>query len=70
MGQSFVYSDSERRLLHDEDHSGSRPHSLPGLSQVGSGISPERIRSGFILAGSEETHKVGIEHLKSGSPSY
>ena len=30
-GQSFASSGCRRRLLQDEDHSGSRPHSFPGL---------------------------------------
>ena len=30
-GQSFASSGCRRCLLQDEDHSGSRPHSFPGL---------------------------------------
>ena len=41
-----MQSDSERRLLQDEDHSGSRPHSFPGLFPSAfrdvSGADPER----------------------------
>ena len=30
-GQTFASSGCRRCLLQDEDHSGSRPHSFPGL---------------------------------------
>ena len=41
-----------RCLLQDEDHSGSRPHSFPGLRHMRSGTSPERFQSGPELAAS------------------
>ena len=34
LGQNFVCSDSEWRSIQDEDRSGSRPHSFPGLCQT------------------------------------
>ena len=52
LGQVFVSSGSGRRLLQDEDHSGSRHHSFPGLCHMRSETSPERFRSGRELAGS------------------
>ena len=69
-GQSFVSSDSERCLLQDEDHSGRRPHSFPGLCRMRSGTSPYRFRSGSELAGSEEGRQDGTMRLKCGFPSY
>ena len=59
----------KRRLLQDDDHSGSCPHSFPGMWQVLSGMSLERIRSGLELAGSEKTRQAERKHLKCGSPS-
>ena len=41
LGQSFVSSGSARGLLQDEDHSGSHPHSFPGLCHMRCGTSPE-----------------------------
>ena len=38
--------------VQDEDHSGSPPHSFPGLFYVNSGMFPERFRSSPELAGS------------------
>ena len=40
-GQNFPSSGCRRRLLQDDDHSGSRPHSFPGLYKMRSGTSPE-----------------------------
>ena len=37
LGQSFASSGSARCSLHDEDHSGTRLHSFPGLCHVRSG---------------------------------
>ena len=45
LGQNFASSGCVRSPLQDEDHPGSRPHSLPGLYQIRSGTS-ERFRSG------------------------
>ena len=70
LGRNFVCSDSERRLLQDEDHSSIRLHSIPGLCLVCSDKSLERFPSGPVLAGSEEFHQVQIERLKCCSPSY
>ena len=52
LGQSFVWSGCGRGLLEDEDHSGSRPHSFPGLYSMRSGRAPEWFRSGPVVAGS------------------
>ena len=50
LGQSCAQSGSERCPPQNEDHSGSRPHSFPGLYPMRSGMSPERFRSGPELA--------------------
>ena len=50
--QCFVPSDRERDLLQDEDHSGSRPHSFPGLYLMRSGWTPEWLRSHLVIVGS------------------
>ena len=52
LGQNFVSSDRERGPLQDEDHSGSRPHSFPGLYLMRSGRAPEWFRSSPVVAGS------------------
>ena len=52
LGQSFAPSGCGRCPLQDEDYSGSRPHSFPGLYRMCFGTSPERFRSGPELAGS------------------
>ena len=70
LGQYLVYTGSERPLLQDEDHSGSRPYSFPGCFHMCSGMSPERIRNGPELISSEESRQAGIERLKSDFPSY
>ena len=46
LGQSSASPGFGRCLLQDEDHSGSRPHSFPGLPSIRSGTSPEKFRSG------------------------
>ena len=46
LGQNFVSSDRGRGPLQDEDHSGSRPHSFPGLYLMRSGCAPEWFPSG------------------------
>ena len=51
-GQNFVSSGYGRGLLQDEDHSGSRPHSFPGLYSMRSGTSPEWFRTGPGVVGS------------------
>ena len=68
--KNFVCSESERRLLQDDDHCFSRPQLFPGLYQVRFGMTAERIRISLDLAGSKETRRVGIERLKCNSPSY
>ena len=50
--QGFVPSDRGRDLLQDEDHSGSRPHSFPGLYLMRSGWAPEWFRSHLVVVGS------------------
>ena len=67
LGQTFALSGSETHSLHDEDHSARRVHSLPGLCQVRSGMSPEGMWSCLEIAGSERTHQVGRERLKLNS---
>ena len=57
-------------IFQDEYHSGSPPHSFPGLCNMGSGGYPQQIRSGSDLAGSDETHQVGRDLLEGYSPSY
>ena len=52
LGQNFVSSDCGRGPLQDEDHSGSRPHSFPGLYLMRSGRAPEWFRSDPVVAGS------------------
>ena len=52
LGQSFESPDHGRGPLQDENHSGSRPHSLPGLYLMHSGRAPEWFRSGHVVAGS------------------
>ena len=41
-----------RGLLRDEDHSGSRPPSFPGLCLMRAGMAPEWFRSVPVVAGS------------------
>ena len=50
--QSFVPSDRGRDLLQDEDHSGSRPHSFPGLYLMRPKWAPEWFRSHLVVVGS------------------
>ena len=50
LGQSFVSSDRGRGPLQDEDHSGSHPHSFPGLYLMRSGRAPESFRRGLVVA--------------------
>ena len=69
LGQNSALSDSERRSLQDEDHSGSRPHSFLGLCHMRSGMSSEQFRSGPEIAGSEESHQDETMRLKCGSLS-
>ena len=45
-------SDRGRGPLQDEDHSGSRPRSFPGLYLMRSGRAPEWFRSVPVVAGS------------------
>ena len=52
LGQSFVSSGRGRGLLQDEDHSGSRPRSFPGLRLMRAGMAPEWFRSVPVVAGS------------------
>ena len=52
LGQSFESSDRGRGPLQDEDHSGSRPHSFPGLYLMRSGRDPEWFWSGPVVADS------------------
>ena len=52
LGQSFVFSDSEKCPLQYQYQALSRPHSLPGLYNMGSGMSLEWFRSGIEIAGS------------------
>ena len=52
LGQSFVSSGRGRGPLQDEDHSGSRLRSFPGLCLMRSGIAPEWFRSAPVVAGS------------------
>ena len=66
LGQSFASSGCGRCLLQDEDHSGSRPHSFPGLYSMHSGTSPERFRSGPELAGSRESRQGVLMRLVGG----
>ena len=65
-GQSFVSSGFGRRLLQDEDHSESLPHSFPGLYHMRSGSSPEQFQSGPELAGSLQSRRYGIARPKCG----
>ena len=46
LGQSFASSHRGRGPLQDEDNTGSRPHSFPGLYLVGSERPPDWLRSG------------------------
>ena len=57
-------------LLQDEDLSGSRLHSFPGLYQMRSGTSRERFRSALELEGSRESRQDMLTRLTSGFPSY
>ena len=52
LGQSFALSGCGGGPLQDEDHSGSRPHSFPGLNSMRSGSAPEWFRSGPVVASS------------------
>ena len=52
LGQSFVSSDRGKGPPQDEDHSGSRPHSFPGLYLMRSGRAPEWFRSILVVPGS------------------
>ena len=52
LGQSFVSSGRGRGPLQVEDHSGSRPHSFPGLFLMRSRRAPEWFRSILVVAGS------------------
>ena len=49
--------------LQDEGHSGSHPHSLPGLYWTRSGTSPEWFPSGPGVVGSWGSHQVLLAHL-------
>ena len=70
LDQTFALSGCERSFLQDDDHSGSRPHSFPGLLHMHSGKSRERIPSDPEIVGSEETRQSRIRRLKCGFPSY
>ena len=52
LGQSFASSGCGRSQHQDEDHSGSRPHSFPGLCQMRSETYPEHFRNSPEVAGS------------------
>ena len=52
LGQSFVSSGRGRGPFQDEDHSGSRPRSFPGLNLMRAGMAPEWFRSVPVVAGS------------------
>ena len=57
LGQSFVSSDHGRGPLQDEDHSGSHPHSFPGLYLLRSGRVPEcPCSSGFMRKSSRRAN--------------
>ena len=59
-----------RGPLQDEDHSGSRPHSFPGLFSMGSERPPERPRSGPAVTGSRENRRDVLGRLVCGFPFY
>ena len=59
-----------RCLLQDEDQSGSRPHSFPGLFHMRSGTSPEQFQSGPELVGSLESRQDVLMRLICGFLSY
>ena len=67
LGHSFVSSECGRGPLQDEDHSGSRPHSFPGLYLMRCGRAPEWFRSGPGVAGSWESRR---DVLVCGFPFY
>ena len=46
--------DRRRVPLQDEDHSGSRLHSLTGFPRMCSGMFPERFRNASLSVGSRE----------------
>ena len=70
LGQSFASSGCGRCLLQDENHSGRRPHSFPGLCQMRSGTFPERFRSSPELADSWGSRQDVITRLICGFWTY
>ena len=62
-----MFSGHGRDPLQDEDHSGNRPHSLPGYYVMCSGWAPEWFRSAPVIVGSSESHRVALEHQECGS---
>ena len=70
LGQSFALSGCGRNPLQDEDHSGSCPHSLPGLYSMRSGRPPEGLQSSPAVAGSRESRRDVLRRLVCGFPFY
>ena len=66
LGQRFASSGYGRCPLQYENHSGSRPHSFPGLNSMRSGTFPKRFRRGPELAGSWESRQHVLMRLVCG----
>ena len=58
LNQLRYLCDRQRSPLRDRDHSGNDPQWVPGFLSRFSGMSPQRLRSKFEVAGSEEIRQI------------